>query len=85
VDDLNTLQHVTLSSNLIYDACVTNRATRPAILCLELKAAPSQFRTAEDISCRAATPRYTGAVLDGTLQGSWKQQHLTGQCLYLQH
>jgi len=70
LNDLNTLQYVTQSSNLIYTTSVTNRATWPANLCLEFKAAPSQIRTAEDISWRPATRRYTGAVQDGTLQGS---------------
>jgi len=32
---------------------------------------PTRIRTAEVISWRAATPRHTGAVQDGTLQGGW--------------
>jgi len=36
-----------------------------------LKAETSQIRTAKDIRRRAATPRYTCAVQDGTMQGSW--------------
>jgi len=32
---------------------------------------PSLIRTAEDISWRAASPRYICTLQDGTLQGSW--------------